>query len=124
VIELVAGRRVFVHREPVDMRKAFDGLSGLVASALGEDVLRGDVFVFVGWDRRRAKAIVWDGTGLCLLAKRLAKGRFAAPWGRPGAGPLALSRSELMLFFEGSEVALRRASPAPFRREDAPLVFR
>jgi len=99
--------RVFVHRAPVDMRKSYDSLGALVTSALGGDLLGGDVFVFVGRDRRRAKALHWDGTGMCIYQKRLSKGRFAAPWARPGTEPLALTSTELALFFEGSELVGR-----------------
>ncbi len=99
--------RVFVHRASVDMRKPHDGLAALVLNAMKQDVMSGDAFVFVGKDRRRAKALFWDGTGMCLYAKRLSRGHFAAPWTRPGDGVLTLTMSELALFFEGSELVLR-----------------
>lgn len=108
--------RVFVYREPVDMRKAYDTLSALVEGPMKKSLLSGDVFAFIGRTRKRAKALYFDGTGLCLLSKRLEVGHFAAPWKRPGAGPLELTMSELALLFEGSELALRvRLSPAPYR---------
>jgi transposase len=98
------------------MRKSFDALSGLVTGALGRDFLSGDVFLFVGRDRKRAKALFWDGTGLCLYAKRLEQGRFASLWQREsGARPLELTVSELALFLEGSELVGRAPlSPAPY----------
>jgi transposase len=108
--------RVFVYREPVDMRKAYDTLSVLVEGPMKKSLLSGDVFAFIGRTRKRAKALYFDGTGLCLLSKRLEVGHFAAPWKRPGEGPLELTTSELALLFEGSELALRvRLSPAPYR---------
>jgi transposase len=108
--------RVFVYREPVDMRKAYDTLTALVEGPMKKSVLSGDVFVFIGRTRKRAKALYFDGTGLCLLSKRLETGHFAAPWTRPGEGPLPLTMSELSLLLEGSEVALRvRLSPEPYR---------
>jgi transposase len=108
--------RVFVYREPVDMRKAYDSLSALVTERLRKTVTSGDVYVFVGKTRKRAKALYFDGTGLCLLSKRLEVGRFAAPWQRPGAGPMELTMNELALLIEGSELALRiRLSPEPYR---------
>lgn len=98
----------------VDMRKGFEGLYGLVTQALRRDVLCGDLFLFVGRDRKRAKVLYFDGTGLCLLHKRLSKGQFAALW-RDGRGSeLSLSPSELSLFLEGSDlVGKRPLSPAP-----------
>jgi transposase len=108
--------RVFVYREPVDMRKAYDTLSALVEGPMKKSLLSGDVFAFIGRTRKRAKALYFDGTGLCLLSKRLEIGHFAAPWKRPGEGPLELTMSELALLLEGSELALRvRLSPAPYR---------
>jgi len=108
--------RVYVYREPVDMRKAYDTLGALVEGAMKKSLLSGDVFVFIGRTRKRAKALYFDGTGLCLLCKRLETGHFAAPWKRPGEGPLALTMNELALLLEGSEHALRvRLSPEPYR---------
>lgn len=61
---------VYAFGEPVDMRKSFNTLSALVV-ALGKDVLSGHFFLFVSRDRKRAKVLFFDGTGLCLFAKRL-----------------------------------------------------
>jgi hypothetical protein len=60
--------RVFVYREPVDMRKAYDTLAALVEGPMNKRLLSGDIFVFIGRRRKRAKALYFDGTGLCLLA--------------------------------------------------------
>lgn len=112
---------VWAHVAPVDMRKAFDALSAIVTGAMQKELLSGDVFLFVSRNRKRAKALLWDGTGLCLYAKRLEKGRFTALWAsEPGEGrspgeALRMTMSELALFLEGSELAGRVAlSPAPF----------
>jgi transposase len=48
----------------------------------GRQVLTGDLFLFVGRDRRRAKVLYFDSTGMCLFAKRLEKGQFSAAWQR------------------------------------------
>lgn len=107
--------RVFACSTAVDMRKSFDTLSALVADSLKKDVLSGELFLFVGKDRKRAKVLFWDGTGLCLYSKRLEKGRFVAPWKRETKGALVMTMSELALFLEGSEFVGRLPlSPAPF----------
>lgn len=95
--------RVFASTRPTDMRKGFDGLCGLVANVLEREPLSGDVFLFVSRDRKRAKALLWDGTGLCLYAKRLERGRFANLWGGEDA-QIELTMAELSLFFEGSHL--------------------
>ena len=73
--------RVFVALEPVDMRKGFDGLHGLVAHQLQEDPRSGHLFVFTNTQRNRLKILHWDGTGLWVCAKRLEKGRFSLKTG-------------------------------------------
>jgi transposase len=98
------GRRVtvYAYAQPTDMRKGFDGLSALVTQGLDRDPLSGDAFIFVSRDRVRAKVLQWDGTGLCIYAKRLERGRFARLWRDDGEAPMCLTVSELDLFLEGS----------------------
>jgi len=68
--------RILAFREPVDMRKSFDGLYGVVRSVEREDPLSPTLFVFFNRRRTLLKALYWDRTGFCLLAKRLERGRF------------------------------------------------
>jgi transposase len=109
------GRRVSVHAyaRPTDMRKGFDGLCALVAQGLHRDPLSGDVFIFVSRDRVRAKTLQWDGTGLCMYAKRLERGRFARLWRDDEDDPITLTVSELDLFLEGSTFVGRVALTPP-----------
>lgn len=72
-------RRILAYSEPVDMRKAFDGLLGMVKGVLAEDPLSGSVFVFVNRRKTYLKALYWDRTGFCLFAKRLERGHFRFP---------------------------------------------
>lgn len=101
---------VYAYRQPCDMRKSFEALSALVLQSMGKDLLSGEVFLFVGKSRKRAKALYFDGTGLCLFTKRLERGRFAALWERAEAGAaLQMTHSELTLFLEGSQLVGRTA---------------
>jgi len=105
---------VYVYGAPADMRKNFDTLSGLVTEELGRELCSGDMFLFVGRNRKRAKILYWDGTGLCLFSKRLEKGLFAAPWAKTSTRSLVWTTTELSLFLEGSELVGRVAlSPSP-----------
>lgn len=105
---------VYAHTQPVDMRRGFDGLSALVTEGLHRDPLNGDVYIFVSRNRVRAKVLHWDGTGLCLYAKRLERGRFARLWRDEGDAPLTLTVSELDLFLDGSTMVGRvTLSPPP-----------
>jgi transposase len=108
--------RVYAYRAPVDMRLGYNGLYGLVTQELGRNPLSGDIFLFVGRDRKRAKALMWDGTGLCLYSKRLERGRFSLLWAEKGNEGLQLTVSELHLFLEGSRAVGRYAlSPPEFQ---------
>jgi transposase len=95
------------------MRKGFDGLCALVTQGLQRDPLSGDIFIFVSRDRIRAKTLQWDGTGLCLYAKRLERGRFAPLWRKEDDDPITLTISELNLFLDGSTLVGRVALAPP-----------
>lgn len=104
---------VYAFAAAVDMRKGFDGLSALVSEGLRRDPLSGDVFLFVARNRKRAKVLLWDGTGLCVYAKRLEQGRFACVWERARGRSIRLTMSELSLFLEGSEYVGRFSLSPP-----------
>ena len=125
MIGLPRGVSVFAFDEPCDMRKSFDTLTALVTERMSRDVLSGDLFLFVARDRRRAKVLYFDGTGMCLLAKRLEKGQFSAAWKRAkSASGFAMTLSELALFIEGSEVAARMPlSPSLLTKADLRAKF-
>lgn len=71
--------KIFIAVEAIDMRKGFEGLFGLVRDYLGEDPFSGHLFLFTNRTHTRLKALVWDGSGLWVCAKRLEKGRFHRP---------------------------------------------
>ena len=70
-----SGVKVFLASQPVDFRKGPDGLVGLVRDA-GADPFNGSLYVFRAKRADRIKIVWWDGTGLCLYAKRLEKAAF------------------------------------------------
>lgn len=71
--------RIYLGLDPIDMRKGFNGLYGLVRDRLGQDPTSGHLFLFANKQRTRVKVLVWDGSGLWVCAKRLEKGRFRWP---------------------------------------------
>lgn len=89
-------RRILAYRHPVDMRRSFNGLMGLVQSALREDVLSGSLYVFFNRRGNLLKLLFWDRTGFCLFAKRLEHGRFVLP-GDADTQELSLRAFELIL---------------------------
>jgi len=78
VLSLPPTVRVFVAVEPIDMRGSFDALAGAVRR-LGLDPVDGHLYLFLNRRRRLAKAIWFDGSGWCVLAKRLEAGSFQLP---------------------------------------------
>ncbi len=116
---------VYAYGAPVDMRKGFDGLSSLAERELGRDPLSGDLFLFVSRNRRMAKVVFWDGTGLCVYSKRLEQGQFACLWREPAGQRLRLTVNELQLFLEGSKLVGKvELSPPVFVRKNVAFASR
>jgi len=83
----------------IDMRKGFDGLSGLVRNYLNQDPTTGDVFVFLNKPRTHLKLLYWDGDGFVIFYKRLERGTFY--FLANDAVSRELKRAELVLILEG-----------------------
>ena len=105
--------RIFVGREPVDMRKGFDGLSGVVIDIVDEDPQSGHLFVFFNKRRNRMKALVWDGSGYWVLYKRIEHGRFQV-FDRmtENAGAFELTSTDLALMLDGIDLRGSRRRPS------------
>lgn len=93
------GTRIWIAAGITDMRSGFNSLAVKVQTVLECDPFSGHVFVFRGKRGDLLKALYWSDGGLCLLAKRLEKGRFA--WPRADAGVVALTTAQLSLLLEG-----------------------
>jgi len=70
---------IYLHRQPVDFRKAINGLSVIVEDAMGRSPFEHALFVFCNRKRNRIKVLYWDKTGFALWHKRLEKERFKWP---------------------------------------------
>jgi transposase len=104
MLSFTGSLRVFVALEACDMRKGFDGLSGMVATKLNEDLQSGALFVFTNRSHTRLKIIYWDGSGLWLMAKRLEKGTFSWPKDPDGKTKLALRPEALAMLTDGVDL--------------------
>jgi len=93
--------RLFLYAGPADMRKGFDGLSGLVSNKLGQDPLSGDIFIFINRTRTLIKLLIWDQTGFAIWHKRLEQGTFEMPQMDPATSSVEINRQKLMLILEG-----------------------
>src|ERR1700677_2237479 len=79
MIMLPSAVRIFLCTRPTDMRKGFDGLTGLVQECFGQDPLTGHLFLFVNRRRDRIKILYFDRDGLAFWYKRLESGSFQLP---------------------------------------------
>ena len=86
---------------PADMRKGFDGLSGLIRGKLERDPLDGSVYIFINRRRDRVKLLLWDRTGMILFYKRLEKGTFEIPVDETLSGGVILKWEVLLMMLEG-----------------------
>lgn len=92
--------KIYLAAEAVDMRKGFDGLYGLVRDRLGGDPLSGHLFLFSNRTHTRVKALMWDGSGLWICAKRLEKGRFRWP-AVTGQASVSMRAEQLSMLLNG-----------------------
>ncbi len=96
---------IFVHTEPTDMRKQFDGLAGLVRTALHDDPLSGHLYVFFNRAANRVKILWYDRGGFAMYCKRLERGTFRFPQSiGKGHARVAIDAGELSLILEGIDL--------------------
>ncbi|MDH5325313.1 MAG: IS66 family insertion sequence element accessory protein TnpB [Gammaproteobacteria bacterium] len=94
---------VYLHREPVDFRKAINGLSVIVQESMQLDPFGCACYVFTNRYRNRLKILYWDKNGFCLWLKRLEKDKFAWPRTR-NEDCVILSIKELHWLLEGFDI--------------------
>jgi len=108
--------QVYAATEPVDLRKSYDALFAYCRDVIKREVLSGHVFLFINKRRNRLKALLFDGTGLVLLCKRLEQGKFTSL--NTLQGPtITMTSAEFALLFEGSDLTKRFVeSPKKYRK--------
>jgi transposase len=99
VLALTSATPIYLYRAPCDMRKSFDGLSGLVRTELDADPLSGSLFVFCNRRQNMVKILYWDRDGFALWYKRLEKGSFKLPTG--SSTHARIDRLQLTMLLEG-----------------------
>jgi len=70
---------IYLHRDPVDFRKAVNGLALIVEQQMNLSPFSEALFVFCNKAGDKVKVLYWDKTGFCLWYKRLEKERFKWP---------------------------------------------
>ena len=98
--------KIFVCKEPTDMRASYDTLFSKAKGVLSQDPFSGHLFLFISRRRSSIKCLFYDGTGFVILAKRLERGLFSRinPMYQ---GDIILTAAEFALFFEGANLEKR-----------------
>ena len=96
--------RFLLYSQPTDMRKSFDGLSGLIKNQLATDPRNGDVFLFINKGRDKIKLLHWNGSGYTLYYKRLEKGTFELPSYKQKKGSVKLTYAKLVMIIDGLSI--------------------
>ena len=106
MIAITRRTKVFLSKEPADMRASYDSLFVRVRDVVKEDPFSGHLFVFLNKRRTSCKCLYYDGTGLVLICKRLEEGLFARvnPFHQ---ADIVLTQAEFNLFFEGADLTKR-----------------
>lgn len=79
MLHLSSSCRYFYYNGMADMRKGAYSLSGLVRNEMKQDILHGDVFIFISKRGHKIKLLRWDGDGFALYEKGLERGSFERP---------------------------------------------
>jgi len=116
MIALPTNVAMFLYTAPTDMRKSFDGLSGLVRSELNGEPTDGSLFLFVNRRRDRMKILHWQEGGFVLWYKRLESGTFESIRNSDGKSAVTIDATELAMLISG--IPLQSAQRR--RRRDAP----
>ena len=128
MIALNRRTKVYVCKEPTNLRLSYDGLFQKVKKILKKDPFSGHVFVFVNRSRTSCKALYYDTTGLVIIGKRMEGDRHFSRVNPMYSKELILSESEFALYFEGAnletrfvdtavEVKKKRIKVLPFSRD-------
>ena len=79
VCQLTDDLKYYLCMEPVDMRKQFQGLQGIVNGEFGRYLTQDEAFIFIGKTRKTAKVLHRESDGLTLYVRKLGEGRFQMP---------------------------------------------
>ena len=103
--------RIYIATRPIDFRKGLDGLAAVVQEVLKLDPFCGAAFIFRAKRCERVKILIWDGSGLILIYKRLEDGKFR--WPRIEDGVMRLSPVQASALFDGLDWTRIRAVRKP-----------
>ena len=98
--------QVFLHRDPVDFRKAAQGLAAIVEQELNHNPFNGSLYVFINRHRNKIKCLFWDRNGFALYYKALAEEKFK--WPKRGDDIVILTGQQINWLLDGYDIALMK----------------
>jgi len=101
---LSSSNKFHLYSQPTDMRKSFDGLSGLIQNNLESNPCNGDVFIFINKRRDKIKLLHWQGISFTLYYKRLEEGTFEVPEYDIEAGGIVLGYTQMVMLVDGLSI--------------------
>lgn len=101
MIGLTQHNKYHFYKNAVDMRKGFDGLSGLVSEHMRRNPMDGEVYIFINKRREKMKLLVWEPGGFMLYYKRLEQGTFELPKTQDNQSHIDIKWETLMLMISG-----------------------
>ena len=104
MISVATNSRIFVFAQPTDMRKSFNGLSGLVAAHFDVELLSGHLFLFFNRRRDCIKILAWDRDGLMIWYKRLEAGTFQSSSFTSAEASFEIDSVKLSLLLSGIDI--------------------
>jgi transposase len=113
--------KIFVSKEPTDMRASYDTLFSKAKGVLNQDPFSGHLFLFINNKRTSIKCLFYDGTGFVIISKRMERGLFSRinPMFK---GDITLTAAEFSLFFEGADLEKRFIdSPREIKKSSFPM---
>ena len=95
--------KYYLCMEPVDMRKQFLGLQGIVNEEFGRYLTQDEAFIFIGKTRKTAKVLHRESDGLTLYVRKLGEGRFQMPRLNDDNRTATLTPDEFILLILGEK---------------------
>ncbi len=111
MLHLSDSHRYWLYSGDTDMRKSFHALAALVKYKMQNNVLSGDVYIFISRRRNAIKLLRWEGDGFAIFYKRLEKGTFELPGYDSTGNSILITDNELSFILKG--IALKRVKYRP-----------
>ena len=120
MLNLTHETKIFAYTGVADMRKGFDGLSGIVREEFQSDPTDGSLFIFINRRRDRMKLLYFDGGGFWLYYRLLESGTFEKLASKSGSCQLQMDATELSMLLSGVSLVASHKRRKRYSGKSAP----